>query len=104
MQKKQWFRKVGFLTRSFCAIKTWVGKGEIGPFQIPCYFYPENGHFILRAIFAAMEQGVVFIDDRNRIGYCNPAAERIRNIHLNQYWDSLSSNVTPRKAIRKLLK
>ena len=23
-------------------------------------------------------------DDCNRIGYCNPAAERIRNIHLNQ--------------------
>jgi PAS domain S-box-containing protein len=34
---------------------------------------------ILRGIFAAMEQGVVFIDDRNRIVYCNPAAERIRN-------------------------
>ena len=37
---------------------------------------------ILKAIFASMEQGVVFIDDRNRIAYCNPAAEKIRNIRL----------------------
>jgi len=34
---------------------------------------------ILKGIFAAMEQGVVFIDDRNRIVYCNPTAEKIRN-------------------------
>ncbi len=34
---------------------------------------------ILKGIFAAMEQGVVFIDDRNRIVYCNPAAEKIRD-------------------------
>jgi PAS domain S-box-containing protein len=37
---------------------------------------------ILKAIFASMEQGVVFIDDRNRIAYCNPAAEKIRKIKL----------------------
>jgi len=36
----------------------------------------------LKAIFASMEQGVVFIDEQNRIAYCNPAAERIRNIKL----------------------
>jgi PAS domain S-box-containing protein len=35
---------------------------------------------VLKAIFASMEQGVVFIDDKDRIAYCNPAAERIRNI------------------------
>lgn len=35
---------------------------------------------VLQAIFASMEQGVVFIDDHNRIVYCNPAAERIRNV------------------------
>jgi len=35
---------------------------------------------ILKAIFDAMEQGVVFIDDQNRIAYYNPAAARIRNI------------------------
>lgn len=27
-----------------------------------------------------MKQGVVFVDDQNRIAYCNPAAEEIRNI------------------------
>ena len=31
-----------------------------------------------------MEQGVVFIDDQNRIAYCNPAAEKIRNIKLDE--------------------
>ncbi len=35
---------------------------------------------VLKAIFASMRQGVVFIDDQNRIAYCNPAAEEIRNI------------------------
>jgi PAS domain S-box-containing protein len=39
---------------------------------------------VLTAIFEAMEQGVVFIDDQNRITYCNPAAEKIRNIQLDQ--------------------
>jgi PAS domain S-box-containing protein len=35
---------------------------------------------VLKAIFASMKQGVVFIDDQDRIAYCNPAAEDIRNI------------------------
>ena len=39
---------------------------------------------ILKAIFTSMEQGVVFIDDRNRIAYCNPAAEKIRKIKMDQ--------------------
>ena len=39
---------------------------------------------LLKAIFAAMEQGIVFIDDQNRVVYCNPAAERIRNIRLEE--------------------
>jgi len=39
---------------------------------------------VLEAIFASMEQGVVFIDDRSRIAYCNPAAERIRNVRLEE--------------------
>jgi len=38
----------------------------------------------LKAIFASMEQGVVFIDEQNRIAYCNPAAEKIRNIKLDE--------------------
>lgn len=37
---------------------------------------------LLKSILASMEQGVLFIDDQNRIAYCNPAAERIRNIRL----------------------
>jgi two-component system, sporulation sensor kinase E len=39
---------------------------------------------VLKAILDSMEQGVVFLDDQNRIAYINPAAERIRNIHLDQ--------------------
>ncbi len=39
---------------------------------------------VLKAIFASMEQGVVFVDDQNRIAYCNPAAEEIRNIKLDE--------------------
>jgi len=37
---------------------------------------------LLKAIFDAVEQGIVFIDDQNRIAYCNAAAEKIRNIRL----------------------
>ncbi len=37
---------------------------------------------VLKAIFASMEQGVVFIDDKSRVAYCNPAAENIRNIRM----------------------
>jgi PAS domain S-box-containing protein len=39
---------------------------------------------VLKAIFASMEQGVVFIDDQNRIAYCNPASEKIQNIKLEE--------------------
>jgi PAS domain S-box-containing protein len=39
---------------------------------------------LLKTIFASMEQGVVFIDDRNRIAYCNDAAAKIRNIRLKE--------------------
>ena len=39
---------------------------------------------VLKAIFASMKQGVVFIDDQNRIAYCNPAAEEIRNIQQDK--------------------
>ncbi len=37
--------------------------------------------YVLKAIFEAMEQGVVFIDAQNRIAYCDPAGEKIRNIN-----------------------
>lgn len=39
---------------------------------------------VLKAIFASMKQGVVFIDDQNRIAYCNPATEEIRNIQQDK--------------------
>jgi PAS domain S-box-containing protein len=39
---------------------------------------------VLKGIFAAMVQGVVFIDDQNKVFYCNPAAEKIRNIQLDK--------------------
>ncbi|MFB3884370.1 MAG: ATP-binding protein [Thermodesulfobacteriota bacterium] len=39
---------------------------------------------VLKAIFASMKQGVVFIDDQNRIAYCNPAAEAIRNVRQDK--------------------
>jgi PAS domain S-box-containing protein len=35
---------------------------------------------VLKAIFSSMKQGVLFIDDQDRIAYCNPAAEEIRNM------------------------
>jgi PAS domain S-box-containing protein len=38
----------------------------------------------LKAVFASIQEGVVFIDDQNRIAYCNSAAERIRNIQLDE--------------------
>jgi PAS domain S-box-containing protein len=39
---------------------------------------------VLKTIFASMKQGVVFIDDQNRIAFCNPAAEEIQNIQQDK--------------------
>src|SRR3972149_2482916 len=58
---------------------------------------------ILKAIFASMEQGVVFIDDRNRIAYCNPAAERIRKIKTDQVLGRSIMDFHPKKAHPKVL-
>jgi len=58
---------------------------------------------ILKAIFASMEQGVVFIDDRNRITYCNPAAEKIRKIKMGRVLDRSILDFHPRKAHPKVL-
>ena len=57
----------------------------------------------LKAIFASMEQGVVFIDDQNRIAYCNPAAEKIRNIRMNEVLGQSVLNYHPQKAHPKVL-
>ena len=39
-------------------------------------------HSVFKAIFASMEQGVVFIDDQNQIAYCNPTTEKIRDVKV----------------------
>src|SRR4030043_1048194 len=58
---------------------------------------------ILKAIFASMEQGVVFIDDQNRIVYYNPAAEKIRNIKMDQVLGRPILDCHPQKAHPKVL-
>jgi PAS domain S-box-containing protein len=58
---------------------------------------------ILKAIFTSMEQGVVFIDDRNRIAYCNPAAEKIRKIKTKQVLGRSILDFHPKKAHPKVL-
>ena len=57
----------------------------------------------LKAIFDAMEQGVVFIDQRNRIAYCNPAAERIRSIRLEKVLNECILEYHPPKSHPKVL-
>jgi PAS domain S-box-containing protein len=58
---------------------------------------------ILRAIFTSMEQGVVFIDDQNRIAYCNPAAEKIRNIRLDKVLGRSILDFHPKRAQSKVV-
>jgi PAS domain S-box-containing protein len=58
---------------------------------------------ILKAIFASMEQGVVFIDDQNRIAYCNPAAEKIRNIKMGRVSGQSVLNYHPQEVHPKVL-
>lgn len=59
---------------------------------------------VLKAIFASMEQGVVFIDHRDQILYCNPAAERIRNIRLKAITGQSILAFHPEKAHLRVLK
>lgn len=59
---------------------------------------------ILKEIFSAMEQGVVFIDDQNRIAYYNPAAERIRNTSLKERLGQSILQCHPKKSHPKVLK
>ena len=58
---------------------------------------------ILKAIFASMEQGVVFIDAQNRVVYCNPASERIRNIKMDQVLGQSILDCHPTKSQPKVL-
>jgi len=59
---------------------------------------------VLEAIFASMEQGVVFIDDRNRIVYCNAAAEKIRNLSPDKVFGQSILECHPSKSHPKVLK
>ncbi len=59
---------------------------------------------ILKAIFASMEQGVLFIDAQNRIVYCNPASERIRNIKTDQVLGQSILECHPATSHPKVLK
>ncbi|HUL36322.1 MAG TPA: PAS domain-containing protein, partial [Thermodesulfobacteriota bacterium] len=49
-----------------------------------------------------MDQGVVFIDDQNRIAYCNPAAEKIRGIKLDEVMGKSVLEYHPFKAREKV--
>jgi PAS domain S-box-containing protein len=60
--------------------------------------------FNLKAILSSMEQGVVFIDDQSRIVYCNPAAEKIRNIQLDKIIGQSILEYHPPKTHPKVLK
>lgn len=59
---------------------------------------------VLKAIFDSMEQGVVFIDDQNRIVYCNPAAEKIRNVSGDKIFGQSILECHPSKSHPKVLK
>lgn len=59
---------------------------------------------VLEAIFDSMEQGVLFINDQNVIVYCNPAAEKIRNVSLGKIFDRSILECHPANAHPKVLK
>jgi PAS domain S-box-containing protein len=58
---------------------------------------------VLKAIFASMQHGVVFIDDLDRIAYCNPAAEKIRDIRLEDVYGQSILECHPAKSHSKVL-
>ena len=59
---------------------------------------------VLKAIFSSMEQGVVFIDDRNRIVYWNPATEKIRKNNIQELYGKSILECHPSKSHPKVLK
>jgi len=59
---------------------------------------------VLKAIFDSMEQGVLFIDDQNLIVYCNPAAEKVRNVSLDKILGQSILKCHPSKSRPKVLK
>jgi PAS domain S-box-containing protein len=65
---------------------------------------PKIGLSVLKAIFASMKQGVLFIDDQNRITYCNPAAEEIRNMQQKRVWGQSILECHPSQSHPKVIK
>jgi PAS domain S-box-containing protein len=59
---------------------------------------------VLKAIFASMKQGVVFIDDQDRIAYLNPAAGEIRNIQQKKVLGQSILECHPSQSHPKVLK
>jgi len=59
---------------------------------------------VLKAIFDSMEQGVLFLDGQNLIVYCNPAAERIRNVSLDEIFGRSILECHPSKSRPKVLR
>lgn len=51
-----------------------------------------------------MRQGVVFIDDQNRVAYCNPSAEEIRNIQQDKILGHSILEFHPEESHPKVLK
>jgi PAS domain S-box-containing protein len=58
---------------------------------------------IFKAIFASMEQGVAFIDAQNRIAYCNPILEKIRDVKIDQVLGRSILDCHPQKSHPKVL-
>lgn len=58
---------------------------------------------VLKAIFASMEQGVAFIDHHDRIAYCNPIVERIRDVEIDQIMGRSILDCHPSKSHSKVL-
>jgi len=58
---------------------------------------------VLKNIFASMEQGIAFIDDQNRVTYCNPAVEKIRDIKLENVLGQSILKCHPTRSHSKVL-
>jgi PAS domain S-box-containing protein len=58
---------------------------------------------IFKAIFASMEQGVAFIDAQDRIAYCNPILEKIRDVKIDQVLGRSILDCHPKKSHLKVL-
>ena len=60
-------------------------------------------HSVFKTIFSSMEQGIAFIDDQNRITYCNPRIEKIRDVKLEDILGESILNCHPPPSHPKVL-